>query len=112
MGIELFVDAPMHILFLGIMKDVHQMTMEWCSASNIESSTVCHICKYFNIFFDMQLEWLKIIPIGGSNFSGWVSENWLAFSRISKWVYSIVVTKHYDSKKIYVPLVFQDQNGT
>ncbi len=39
----------------------------------------------------MKLYWLKIIPIGISNFSGWVSENWLALSRIFKWIYSIVV---------------------
>ena len=90
-GIELFVDAPMHLLFLGIMKDFHRITMQWCSTINIESSVICQISKYFNIIFEMKLEWLKIIPIGVSNFSGWVSENWLALSRISKWIYSIVV---------------------
>ena len=99
MGLELFVDAPMHLLFLGIMKDVHRMTMKWCSTLNIESSIIRQICRYFNMFFDMKLEWLKIIPIGGSNFSGWVSENWLALSRISKWVYSIVVNMHSAIKK-------------
>ena len=51
------------------------------------------------LFFKMKLDWLKIIPIGGSNFSGWVSENWLALSRISKWIYSIVITMHSVSKK-------------
>ena len=90
-GVELFVDAPMHLLFLGIMKDVHRITMQWCSTINIESTVLRQISKYFNIIFEMKLEWLKIIPIGISNFSGWVSENWLALSRISKWIYSIVV---------------------
>ena len=99
MGIELFADAPMHLLFLGIMKDVHRMTMKWCSTLNIESSTIRQISRYFNMLFDMKLDWLKIIPIGGSIFSGWVSENWLALSRISKWVYSIVATMYSASQK-------------
>ena len=97
-GIELFVDAPMHLLFLGIMKDVHHITMQWCSTINIESSLIRQISKYFNIIFEMKLEWLKIIPIRVSNFSGWVSQNWLALSRISKWIYSIVVCL-YSKKK-------------
>jgi hypothetical protein len=33
---------------------------------------------------DMNLEWLKVLP----TFSGWVSENWLAFGRIIRWIYS------------------------
>ena len=97
-GIEMFVDAPMHLLFLGIMKDVHRITMQWCSTINIESTVIRQISKYFNVIFEMKLEWLKIIPIGVSNFSGWVSENWLALSRILKWIYSIVTTL-YSTKK-------------
>ena len=102
MGPDLFVDAPMHLLFLGMMKDVHQMTMKWCSTLSIKSSTICQICRYFNMFFNMKLEWFKIIPIGGSKFSGFISENWLALLQISKWVYSIVVTMHSDSVKKYM----------
>ena len=33
---------------------------------------------------DMNLEWLKVLP----TFSGWVSENWFAFGRIIRWIYS------------------------
>ena len=90
MGIESFIDAPMHLLFLGVMKDVHRNTMAWCKQLNIESMSMRHFSAYFNSLFEMKLEWLKIIPIGEGSFSGWVSENWLAYARIMKWLYSII----------------------
>ena len=89
----------MHLLLLGITKYVRWMTMKRRSTFNRAFSTVCQICRYFNMFFEMKLEWFKIIPIWGSNFSGWVSKNVLALSQISKWVYSIVVTMHSSSEK-------------
>ena len=60
----------------------------------------------------MTLEWLKIIPIGVSNFSGWVSENWFALSRISKWIYSIVAYLYSNKKNISALLKVQEINGS
>ena len=37
MGIESFIDSPLHLLFLGMMKDVHKNTIAWCKRLNIES---------------------------------------------------------------------------
>ena len=111
-GIELCVDVPIHLLFLGIMKDVNRITMQWCSTINIESSIIRQISKYFNIIFEMKLEWLKIIPIGLSNFCGWVSENWLALSRISKWIYSVVACLYSNKKKHFCSFdKVQELNG-
>ena len=89
-GIETFVDAPMHLLFHGIVKDVNRLTLDWLSAFGIKSKVLQSFSKYFGIIFDMKLEWIKVIPIGEGSFSGLVIENWMGLCRILKWMYSII----------------------
>jgi hypothetical protein len=39
---------------------------------------------------DLQLQWCRVLPYSKTKFGGWVSENYLGFSRISNWFYSLL----------------------
>jgi hypothetical protein len=45
---------------------------------------------YMKSIDDLKLTWMKLLPYKGGRFGGWVSENYLAMSRIMKWFYSIL----------------------
>ena len=79
----------MHLLFLGIVKSCKEMILGWLKHTkktddcNSERMKVCSVLEKWGIC------WLKIINTN----SGWVSENYLGFSRIMKWFSSCDIEK-------------------
>ena len=63
--------------------------MDWSALFKKESQLVKSFSSIIPSIFDMKLEWCKIFPLSSSGtFSGLVSENWLAVSRLCRWMYS------------------------
>lgn len=93
------LDVPMHLVFLGIVKSTITTINEWISSHGwnliVESRT--------NITLDniksLNLNWCRSIPLwrtGSSrqlSTSGWVSENYLAMTRLTAWYYSELIYK-------------------
>ena len=86
-----YVEAIMHALFLGVaewnFKLVHGLLANVGNGKKIlrNCNTIIFLMKAFN------LSWLTNFPINPDNptmTGAWVSENWLAFTRISKIAYS------------------------
>ena len=91
-----FIDAIMHLLFLGVTKsskNLLDMSLKKLG-SNYTLSKKCQ--KQYDYMTKCGLDWLKVIDLK----SGWVSENYLAFERIVKWYYlSTLHERMIESKK-------------
>jgi hypothetical protein len=90
---DLYVDVPMHLLFLGIGKSVFIKISKWLKMkmqlTEFKSLSVGILdqLKLYNI------QWRKVLQYPYSStdkFGGWVAENFLAFIRISQWFYTLL----------------------
>ena len=61
--------------------------------------------RYFNEIrneiVDMKLDWCKVLLYKESTFGAWVTENWMGYINICKWVYGSLDTVIEDTR--YVP---------
>ena len=79
----------MHLIFLGCVKLLNKRILDWSSLFKKESQLIRTFSSHISSIYDMKLEWCKIFPLTNNNtFLGLVSENWLAVSRLSRWMYS------------------------
>jgi hypothetical protein len=84
-------DIPMHLLFLGIVKTVMKQVKAWMANKRKSTSFAKEMKKIMESLDELKLSWLKILPYKESGkFGGWVSENFVAMSRILKWFYSLL----------------------
>lgn len=94
--LAVFVDVIMHILFLGVVKTLMLHIQSFLSQQNSNARFVRNVQSPggMNEMLDnwclRSLSWLRLAPYRGEKFGGWVSENYLAFSRISLWFYQNV----------------------
>ena len=88
-NIESYIDAPMHLLFLGVVKLINSKILDWAAVSKNETRLLESFSSLIPSIYDLKLEWCKMFPLSQSDsFSGLVSENWLAACRLSRWMYS------------------------
>ena len=79
----------MHLILLGFVKLLNKRILDWSSLFKKESQLIRTFSSHIPSIYDMNLEWCKIFPLTNNNtFSGLVSENWLAVSRLSRRMYS------------------------
>ena len=87
-GITSYIDAPMHLIFLGCVKFINKRILDWSALFKKETKLVRTFSPLISSIYDLKLEWCKIFPLSpGGSFSGFVSENWLAVARLSRWMY-------------------------
>ena len=78
-----FLDCLMHLLFLGIVKASRVMIKEWISKNKRSPIYKKIMVKVYETVPLMKLDWLKLIDAE----SGWVSDNYLGYCRLVKWIY-------------------------
>jgi hypothetical protein len=81
-------DIPMHLLFLGVVKTTVLMAQRWLKNKGKSPAFIKETAKLLEWVEDLKLSWCKVIPYRGGKLGGWVSENYLALSRLLRWVYS------------------------
>lgn len=79
------VDCPMHLLFLGVVKKILTIQMDWARARLVQKQFVELATKALEDVADVQLPWCVVLPINVGGFGGWVSENYVGLSRIFDW---------------------------
>ena len=82
--VTLQVVAPMHTLCLNVIKNTHEMGLAFAASRRKKGPFIDYTYSLLMQLVDMKLEWLKVLP----TFSGMVSENWLAFGFLLRWIYS------------------------
>lgn len=107
-GVDLttHIDAIMHLLFLGIVFSFMLKVQEWLTKQEKNSFFIRHNRGYLDPFVkSLHLDWLHVMPYNGGKFGGYVSKDYMAFSRLMKWFY-----QNIDESVAEVP-DNQPQNG-
>lgn len=79
------IDVIMHLLFLGIVKTITKVTREWTKLKGKHSAFLIYARNVLESI--PTVPWLAVAPYTGDKLGGWVSENYLALARLSKWFY-------------------------
>ena len=95
-NLQQVTEPCMHLLFLGLMKSNAFQIQEWAALRNKYSAMRRELEQRTVILEQLHLGWCKIQPYRGEKLGGWVSENFMAFARISPWVYSCLPTLRDD----------------
>jgi hypothetical protein len=84
-SLQCHIDVIMHLLFLGITKTTVLLVRDWVKAN----ASFPTFQKYAKPIFRMipKVGWCTTAPYTGDKLGGWVSENYLAFARLSCWFY-------------------------
>ena len=74
--IQSYIDAPMHLLFLGVVKLINSRILDWAAVSKNESHLLYSFSPLIPSIYDLKLELCKMFPLSQADtFSGLVSEN-------------------------------------
>ena len=80
-------DVIMHMLFLGIVDDVVQLTQNWLKATKRNAEFIRITAVRIEPLVKMDIQWVNVLRYTGEGFGHWVSENYLGFSRVMRWFY-------------------------
>lgn len=86
-ALELHPDVIMHLIFLGIVKTTVTQIQNCLSAQSKLASFLKSTENYLKELQTMTVEWIAIQPYQAGKMGGWVSENYLGFSRILPWFF-------------------------
>jgi hypothetical protein len=88
--IESMIDVPMHLVFLGAVKGIVQFIHLWLKKHGRYANFMRLAEQRLNTFVKFNLTWFRILPYKGKKLGGWVSENFVSFTRICKWFYLLL----------------------
>ena len=125
--VEHYVDAPMHVIFLGVVKIVTFLFVTWATMERKYTSMVAVLSQMSTHLEGTNVSWCKGSPYKAGKLGGWVSENYMAFCRLMPWYYSCIgelteeppyvePTEHYTNwfakdLKEYLVAVGEDSTG-
>ena len=90
-SMEKWIDAPMHLLFLGVVKKTNSIIDKWSTLFSKQKTLMKSFYPMLPCIYNMKLEWCKIIPLcPNMTFGGYVSENWSAVARLFCWMYQTI----------------------
>ena len=91
-GLDDFCDVIMHLIFLGITKASKGLLFTWVN-EKMPGKTYDKLSKVMlSSISDLGLDWCKVIVSD----CGWVSENYLAYARLVKWIYHPLSTLYHN----------------
>ena len=88
--IESMIDAPMHLVFLGAVKGTVEFIHLWLRSHGQYAPFMRQALPRLKTFVKFNLTWFRILPYKGDKLGGWVSENFVSFTRICKWFYLLL----------------------
>jgi hypothetical protein len=94
------LDAPMHLIFHGILKGICRLIANWLTNRRSETSFGRYYSGLLEPICDMCLDWCKLTPFSGS-FAGWLAETYVGMSKILLWFWSGLLRVSQDPE--YVP---------
>jgi hypothetical protein len=84
-GIDItkFLDAPMHLLFLGIIQKIMEMIDEWMAFGKMKASVTEYNSNCCDVIGKVSLRFVKLLKYGVTTLSrgSWVSEQYVGFSK-------------------------------
>jgi hypothetical protein len=86
--IEIYVDAIMHLMFLGVVRTTRVDVQEWLKSQGKLTSLFAFCKDVLDQVKGLSISWCCILPYSKGSFGGWVYENYYAFARLFRWFYS------------------------
>lgn len=95
-GLSMYLDVLMHLLFLGIVKSTLKTLRVWMCKQGKNKEFLRFAGEFNEILRNaVGMDWLKCQEYSSTGkFGGWVSENFLGFSRLMKWFFQNVGDLH------------------
>jgi hypothetical protein len=90
MFLDLFSEAPMHNLFLGISKTLYIDIQQWLKLTKNEKQFIKMSTGVLDFIHQLNLSWCRCPPYSRSGTVGFVSENFVGYERICTWFYSLL----------------------
>jgi hypothetical protein len=90
--LDIHIDVPMHLLFLGITKSIVRMIQAWCALRGSTHYFTKHVIGVMETFDGLGLSWLVCVPYTGAKLGGFISQNYSALDRLMCWFYSKLST--------------------
>lgn len=81
---------PMHLLFLGLAKQMLETGTKWLAAFNKTPAFVASMRGVLESVQRLGVPWCKALPYARGTGGAWVSENYVAFAKLIPWMYSIL----------------------
>ena len=81
-------EVPMHVLFKGVVETTTSLIQNFFVKQRKYESFLRYMRLQTESLQNLHLSWLKAEPYTRGELGGWVSENYLALSRVSLWIYS------------------------
>jgi hypothetical protein len=85
-----YVDAPMHLLPLGIIKTTLLKINQWLNLKKLNAAFQRKACDVLDEIRKLNLGWCKVLDYSQGTYGGWVSENFLGMSRLLDWFFSML----------------------
>jgi hypothetical protein len=85
--LDIFVDTPMHLLFLGIAKSMFCKITEWSIARGRKKEFNVLAVQQLKDLDSLKLQWLTFPWNTFDSWGGWVSEKFQSLSRVALWIY-------------------------
>jgi hypothetical protein len=89
--LRIFIDTPMHLLFLGIAKSVFELIGEWAVRSGRRGPFRKEAMDQLQDLEDLKLQWLTFHVKTFDTWGGWVSEKMQSLCRVALWIYGPLV---------------------
>ena len=102
--LTIYVNVPMHLLMLGVVKSVILKIGKWLRFYNLNSRFIKMSSGILDAIKSLNVEWCKILAYPKTDKTGgWVSENFVAMGRLGLWFYSLLLhVPGLDSEKVEV----------
>ena len=82
----------MHLSFLGVVGTTRSLVFDWMNTNKNKATYVVMKKHMYRTISLLKLDWCKMIDAE----SGWVSDNYLAYCRLVKWMYHPITTLQTD----------------
>ena len=86
----------MHLLFLGIQKNLTSDLKDWSTLRGKYQFMKKELESRSRLVESFHLSWCKMEPYVGEKLGGWVSENYLALTRLIPWMYEFMEDVDWD----------------
>ena len=96
---DVFGEAPMHCLFLGISKTIYIDIQSWLKVTKKEKKFLKMVDGVLDFIHQLNISWCRCPPYSKNKTVGFVSENFVGYERLAEWFMSIL---HYiDDAYVY-----------
>jgi hypothetical protein len=89
MDLDLFVDPPLHLIALGVVKATVRFIDVWTANIGRKSHFLKLVRPELRHIQGLDLDWCELMPKQfGGKYGGYISDNYMALCRLSPWLYS------------------------